>query len=169
MNYPSQCTRRLPFARPLIGSALRGPQRRKMAPQRARLDLKEREGILEARQLVLPEAPEAQSVARGVHRRDGERGREDLATVTGRADARRGVHRKTHVTGVAERGPTGVDADAHAHPLVARPAPRQETALYLDGRGERGRGIVERGEELVSACVDLVAAGTADAVADDRA
>src|SRR5439155_26808309 len=137
--------------------------------QAARLDLEERERILEARERVVAEAAEGHAVRSGLQLRYRKGRGEELSTVTGRADPRGGVHRDADVARVAQRRLAAVDPHTHADLLVARPLARLEAALDLDRGHKCARRVGKRREELVGARVDLVAVRASYAPSDQTA
>ena len=98
--------------------------------------------------------------ARRTRRADG-RGHHDLGAVGREADARGGVDGEADVAGVRELG------RPRWRPIRSRtsPPPGQARAPHLALDRERGldrrRRVLEHGEDVVSACGDLVAAGAA--------
>ena len=82
--------------------------------------------------------------------------------MAGAADPRRAVDVEPEVAVSGERRLTGMEADAHAHRVVGM------TSLDLDRCLDRGRGVRERGERLLAALVDDLAAVRGDGLPHDR-
>src|SRR5688572_5899807 len=141
----------------------------KLRSKIGRVDLEQGLRIGKTRERVTAEDPERN--ARGLislERVATRRREQDLPAVSGGAHTSRGMHCDANVTGLGERRAAGMDADANADPLSVRPLPLRDRPLYRHRRVECARGLTEDGEELVRARVDLVATGSANALADQR-
>ena len=112
------------------------------------------------------EAPQPQRRRQRLGERGARRRRQDdLPAVRAVTDARRGVDGEADVAGLGQRRAAAVDPRADADVDAVRPRACGHRALDLDRGRERGGRVLEHGEELVAARVDLVPAGLADRAA----
>src|SRR6266508_3290637 len=165
--------RRLPRVRGArrLGARSRRPHARARERRRKVVDL----GLVERLRLwkaIEPEATEAPQTDVGDDAIEGfaRGGREqDLAAVPGRTHACPGVHGDADVAGLRQRRTAAMQPDPHANGGAARPPPLHELALDRERGLERCGRLLEHSEELIGACVHLVATRAADARPDDRA
>ena len=142
------------------------PERRELLGEAGRDDLEEPLGLGQPVQLVLAEVLQLDAAGQLDVRRVGH---EDLAAVAGLRDPRRPVHVEADVVAVLERRLARVDADSDAELDPVLPRVSRDGALRLEGRLERARSLVEGGEHLVAAAVDLPPAGPLDRLAHEAA
>src|SRR6266508_2466298 len=154
-----------------LGARSRRPHARARERRRKVVDL----GLVERLRLwkaIEPEATEAPQTDVGDDAIEGfaRGGREqDLAAVPGRTHACPGVHGDADVAGLRQRRTAAMQPDPHANGGAARPPPLHELALDRERGLERCGRLLEHSEELIGACVHLVATRAADARPDDRA
>jgi hypothetical protein len=125
-------------------------------------------GLRQVAQLVLPELDEPDVVAeRAVRQRLGRRGQEDLAAVAGSHDPRGAMDVEADVGVLADRSLAGMQPDADADRLAARPALLGQGPLNLDGGRDRLRRPVEGREERIALGAHLHAAVPDERRADE--
>src|SRR5207247_6406687 len=139
-------------------SARLSPRPREADAQSRRLNLKEHLGLRETRQTMAAETADPDAARRRwPDRGSGRGGGDDLAAVSGRADARRRVHREADVAGIGQRRPPAMDPDPHAHLEAVARGSRLERALDSDGGVDGSGGALEDSNEIVGESVDPTA------------
>src|SRR6185503_7039703 len=173
----SRSPRRTPGpASPSAGARRRGPRRDRGRAQLwephteiGRVDLEQSFGFGQAGERVAAQDPQHDAgrliPLERVARRGG---KEDLSAMASGAHARGGIDRDADVSGLTQRRAAGVDADADADLDIFGPLAFLEGPLDIHRGVERPCGLTEGGEEFIRTRVDLVSAGCANALANER-